>query len=113
MSLEELSDLSLITWMNELNTVGISQAAQTNFIKWLSEEGVSDGLERTAKLLHGTYGDQISGTIEKLGMRDYEAFSFCLPHVHSLKNKFRAARHLSPMIKASPELCELLVGCAR
>jgi hypothetical protein len=46
-------------------------------------------------------------------MRDYEDLSFCLPHVRTLKDKFRTARQSYPTIKGSRELCYLLVGFVR
>lgn len=99
--------------MDELHLVGISHTTQTNFLKWLGEEGVSVGLERATKLLHELHHVQIRDNVEKQSMIDYNVFFFCLPHVRSLKDKFRAARQSFPMIKGSRELCELLVGCAR
>ncbi|KAJ5983565.1 hypothetical protein N7481_005664 [Penicillium waksmanii] len=79
-SLKELSDLSLISWMEELDLIGISHTTQTNFLKWLGEEGVSVSLERATKLLHGIFHEQIRANVEKQGMRDYDVFFFCLPH---------------------------------
>jgi hypothetical protein len=99
--------------VNEQAVIGISRTTQTNFLIWMGEEGVAVGLKIASKFLYGIQEKQIRRNIEQQSMRDYEDLSFCLPHVRTLKDKFRTARQSYPTIKGSRELCYLLVGFVR
>lgn len=116
-SIDELVALSLISRHTGLPSIGISSATQIHFLRWIGVDGgdvsLQAAVERATNLLHAIHQKQIYDNFEQLPLEEYYSFFEYLPHVRSLKDKFKAARLADPTLRGSRELCHLLTGFAR